>query len=98
MLTVKSNTPVTRMKRTGHFSRITTSKQRTYSNIEEKPVHSDPRGKNNTVQETKFQPDRKVPKNKTTIRKPGKEKQIEDDNAKLGLAMKTWLEQPRSSQ
>ena len=46
----------------------------------------------------KGQPDQKVPKNKTTIRKPGKEKQIEDDNTKLRLAMKTWLEQPRSSQ
>ena len=94
---VKPKTSVTCMKRTGHFSRITTSKQRNNRNIEEKPVHSDPRCKNETVQETKFQPDRKVPKNKTTIRKPGKEKQIEDDNTKLRLAMKTWLEQTRSS-
>ena len=91
------------LKRTGHFNRITTSKLRINSNIEEKPVQSDRRCKNNTVQETKFQPDRKVPKNKmpknkTTIQNPRKEKQIEDDNAKLGLAMKTWLEQKRSSQ
>ena len=94
-----------KLKRTGHFNKITTSELRINSNninIEERPVQSDRRCKKNTVQETKFQPDQKVPKNKmpknkTTIQKPRKEKQFEDDNAKLGLAMKTWLEKTRSS-
>ena len=96
---IDSNIQAASMKRTGHLSRITTPNQRTYSNIVKKPVHPDPRGNSSTVQKKKIQPHQKVPRNKTTIQKPGKEKQREDDkyNSKLRLAMKTWLEQTRSS-
>ena len=64
--------------------------------IEDKKVQSDRQCKKNTVQDAgqdkKIQPDQKVRKNKTTTQKPRKERnKFEDDNTKLGLAMKTWL-------
>ena len=87
------------MKHGGHLSRIKTPNQRIYSNIVKKPVHPDPRGNSSTVQKKKIQSGQKVSMNKTTIQKPENDKQKEDDKykSKLRLAMKTWLEQTRSS-
>ena len=91
-----------KLKCTGHFHKTTTSELRinsnnVNSNIEDKNVQSDRHRKRDTVQAKKIQPDQKVLKNKTTTQKPRKEKKFEDDNTKLGLAMKTWLENTRNS-
>ena len=96
-----------KLKRTGHIHETTTSELRIHSNnvrtnIEDKNVQSDRRCKRKTVQnagrDKKIQPDQKVLKNKTTTQKPRKERnKFEDDNTKLGLAMKIWLENTSSS-
>ena len=94
-----------KQKCTGHTQEVTTPELRIHSNnvkinIEDKNVQPD--RKKNTVQDAgqdrKIQPDQSVRKNKTTTRKPRKEKnKFEDDNAKLGLYMKTWLNNKNKS-
>ena len=91
-----------KLKRTGQTTKVTSSELRIYSNtvrnnIEDKNIHPDRRCNEKTVQNAgqvkKIQPDQKVLKNKTTTQKPRKEKnKFDEDNTKLGLALKTWLE------
>ena len=57
-----------------------------------------PKTVQNAEQGNKIQPDQKVLKNKTTTQKPRKEKnKFDEDNTKLGLALKTWLENPNKN-
>ena len=95
-----------KLKCTGHTQEVMTPELRIHSNnvkfnIEAKNVQ--PYRKKNTVQDAgqddkKIQPDQSVRKNKTTTRKPRKEKnKFEDDNTKLGLSMKTWLNNKNKS-
>ena len=92
-----------KLKRTGQTQETTTSELRIHSNtirtnIEDKNIQPNRRCKRKTVQGNKIQPDRKVLKNKTTTQNTRKEKnKFEDDNTKLGLALKTWLENTKEN-